>query len=266
MRVHIVKAPAKINLFLEVKGRREDGYHEIRSIVQTISLMDYLKISYIKNSLQFECRNGTLDPENNTITRTFHAIEKKVGKLPFGLKIILHKNIPVSAGLGGGSSDAAALIRFLAPRVGLSLNDALTLAAEIGSDVPALVLGGTVLIEGRGDKVTALKPLPEMHVELSWPDAGVSTKDAYGWLDESSQLPETGFSIMDCYNRLQSNDISCIFNSFQEVVKSKVKKVEDLLDSMHAKYGNAYLTGSGGCVYSITPGGRYRFLPPFETW
>ena len=150
------KAYAKINLTLEILGKRRDGYHNLASIMQTVDLFDYVTISEAEN-IVVTCENDQITSEVNLATKAANVLKQRTG-VTNGAQITIEKNIPVSAGLGGGSADAAATLRGLNKlwKVGLSFDELTEIAAEIGSDVPFLVRGGTSLVQGRGEDVTPI--------------------------------------------------------------------------------------------------------------
>jgi 4-diphosphocytidyl-2-C-methyl-D-erythritol kinase len=149
-------APAKINLVLEVLAKRDDGYHEIRSLVQTVSLCDVLSFE-LADRTSFECTEPSLQTSDNLVVQAAELL-RKVSGYDKGAKIKLTKRIPWGAGLGGGSSDAATTLLALNGlwELKLATSDLVELAARLGSDVPFFIHGGTALVEGRGERV---KPL-----------------------------------------------------------------------------------------------------------
>jgi len=149
-------APAKINLVLEVLAKRDDGYHEIRSLVQTISLCDVLSFE-LADKTSFECTEPSLQTSDNLVVQAAELV-RKIGGYNKGAKIKLEKRIPRDAGLGGGSSDAATTLSALNGlwQLKLTTSDLVELAARLGSDVPFFIYGGTASMEGRGEKVTPL--------------------------------------------------------------------------------------------------------------
>jgi len=149
-------APAKINLVLEVLGKRADGYHEIRSLVQTINLCDVLSFE-LADRASFECTEPSLQISDNLIIQAAELL-KKVSGCAKGIRIRLEKRIPWGVGLGGGSSDAATTLSALSRlwKLKLTTSDLVELGARLGSDVPLFIHGGAALIEGRGEKVTPL--------------------------------------------------------------------------------------------------------------
>ena len=161
-----IKAYAKINLTLEVLGRRPDGYHEVRTVLQTIDLKDILNITPASH-LKVECSVPGLDNEDNLVWKAASALRTATG-CNKGAKIHLEKHIPVGMGLGGGSSDAAATLKALNSLWGIQMDDTglQSIAASLGSDVPFFLKGGTALGEGRGEIMTDLHPLPQLWMVL----------------------------------------------------------------------------------------------------
>ena len=171
-------AYAKLNLTLEVLGRRGDGYHEVRTILQTIDLADHLEILAAAD-LQVECDQPSLSGDANLVWRAAVSLAQRVNMEPQA-HINIQKRIPIGMGLGGGSSDAAAALLALNRLWDLRLdNEELTqVAADLGSDVPFFLKGGTALAQGRGERVGALPPLPYLPVTLVCPDISVPNKTA----------------------------------------------------------------------------------------
>ena len=158
-----LKAYAKVNLTLEVLGRREDGYHEVASIIQTIDLHDTLTLEPA-DDITLECDRPELATPDNLVIRAAHLLKERAGASQ-GARISLEKQIPVAAGLGGGSSDAAVALKGLNDLwgLGLSVEELSATAAELGSDVPFFLRGGTAMAHGRGELVRSLPP-----ADLEW--------------------------------------------------------------------------------------------------
>jgi 4-diphosphocytidyl-2-C-methyl-D-erythritol kinase len=173
-----VPAFAKLNLALEVLGRRDDGYHEIRSILQTVDLADRLEI-VPSSSLSVECDDASLNGPPNLVWQAAVALAKRAKTEPRA-HIFIHKRIPVAMGLGGGSSDAASALVALNQLWGLDLTieELAQVAGTIGSDVAFFLSGGTALATGRGERVTPLPPLPPMAVILVCPKGTAPNKTA----------------------------------------------------------------------------------------
>ena len=172
---------AKINLGLEIVGKRPDGFHELRTVFQTISLSDRLVFEYPARRFSLRTRGGALPSlRENLVFRAARAFGRIAGALP-RVRITLSKRIPVAAGLGGGSSDAAVTLLTLNRIAGRPLDreTLATIAARLGSDVPFFLTGGTALGLGRGEIVRPLRDLQPARVMLLVPDFGVSTREAF---------------------------------------------------------------------------------------
>ncbi|MFH1776194.1 MAG: 4-(cytidine 5'-diphospho)-2-C-methyl-D-erythritol kinase, partial [Candidatus Omnitrophota bacterium] len=156
----IIEAPAKLNLTLEVLGKRPDGYHEIRSVMQTVNLHDTLIFRHA-GGVAVSSNSPEWKPEESLVSRAVSLVQSAIG-CSRGAAIEVEKHIPLVAGLGGDSSDAAAALRGLNQlwELDLSQRKLLELAAQMGSDVPFFIDGGTALAEGRGEMLTPLPPLP----------------------------------------------------------------------------------------------------------
>lgn len=184
-------APAKLNLFLRVLGRRDDGYHDIETVILPLSLADEVSVRRTEDGIDFAVRGPgedevpPLDP--NLACQAAEALYEHAGKDPraSGASVTLTKKVPVSAGLGGGSADAAAALRALDRLWGLDLGprELAPIAARVGSDVPALLWKAPVLARGRGESVEPIEVPTTSWVLLTQP-FGVSAGDAYGWWDE----------------------------------------------------------------------------------
>jgi 4-diphosphocytidyl-2-C-methyl-D-erythritol kinase len=185
-----LRAPGKINLVLRVLGRRPDGYHDLVSVVAKLALADSLIISI--GGAGFTVRvpgDPSLENGDNLVMRAAVAFQRAFGK-PRGGSLVLHKHIPVTAGLGGGSSDAAATLRGLSRLTGRGTPAELQqLGAEIGSDVPLFLRRGPVTMEGRGERVSPAPRLPPLWALLVKPDMGIRAAEAYGLLDAMRRPP-----------------------------------------------------------------------------
>ena len=177
-----LKAMAKINLGLDVVRRREDGYHEVRMVMQTVNLYDRLTFEKKKeDTLQMETNMKKLPTDgNNLIIRAASLLREEFG-IREGLAVRLEKRIPVAAGMAGGSTDAAAVFVAMNRMFGLGLTqeELCERAVKIGADVPYCIRGGTALSEGIGEKLTALPVAPDCHVIVAKPSIHVSTKWVY---------------------------------------------------------------------------------------
>lgn len=249
-------APAKINLTLDTLYKREDGYHEVEMIMTTIDLND---------RLTFECRDDgeiIIDVEHNFVPSDHRNLAYKAAKLmqdryniKKGVKISLEKSIPISAGLAGGSSDAAATFRGLNELWGIneSLETLSELASEIGSDISFCIYGKTALCQGRGEKITHLPKPPSAWVVIAKPDIGVSTPEIYGALDlENKDEVQT----QACLKAIENNDYALMCqslgNSLEKVTMQRYPEVEKLKNTMsNTGVDAALMSGSGPTIYGF---------------
>ncbi|MGH2533755.1 MAG: 4-(cytidine 5'-diphospho)-2-C-methyl-D-erythritol kinase [Thermomicrobiales bacterium] len=184
MNAVIVRAPAKLNLGLEILGRRDDGYHEIRTVMQTVSIFDQITLAPAPAD-RLSCSIPALATDQNLAIQAVVLMRDHFGPTP-GIHIDLVKAIPTAAGLGGASSDAAAVLRGSCTLGSFTCSDPKLqeLALQIGSDVPFFLKGGTMLAEGRGERLTALPPLTEVWFVVASPRISVpnKTRGMYGLL------------------------------------------------------------------------------------
>jgi 4-diphosphocytidyl-2-C-methyl-D-erythritol kinase len=189
-----LRAFAKINLHLRVNGARTDGFHDVQTILQSIDLFDRVTCTARRGPFEIVCRQpGVPTDRSNLVWKAAQLLWRASGRSGEvrDARVVLEKQIPMQAGLGGGSSDAAAALLALRRVWRLRVADAglRELAADIGSDVPFFLVGGTALALGRGEEVYPLEDLPPFHVVLVFPPFGVSTRDAYAWLDAEGAEP-----------------------------------------------------------------------------
>ena len=185
-----VRANAKLNLTLDVLGKRPDGYHDLRMIMQSVELADVLNLEYNETGELRVCTNLHFLPNNDKNLAAQAALRwwEARGEKPRGLDIAIEKRIPVCAGMAGGSSDAAAVLRALnaRERSPLSPAEVARIGERVGSDVPYCVIGGTALAEGRGELLTHLPPLPHCWVVLCKPEFSISTPALFAKIDSGA--------------------------------------------------------------------------------
>lgn len=244
-----IETPAKVNLTLEVLGRRPDGYHEIASVMQAVSIFDRLTFSAAEE-LRLETDASGLDTRDNLVYCAADLLKGKTG-VSRGARISLRKGIPVAAGLGGGSSDAAATLLGLNRLWGLNLTkeELEELAAGLGSDVPFFLSGGTALAEGRGEQITTLPSLPTSWLVLSFRSHGHDNKTAAAYQALSpgdySDGGHTTRLVSLIRNSLPLND-SSLFNSFDGVATALFPGIEkDWTTLGESSGGPVYLSGAG---------------------
>lgn len=251
-----MKAPAyaKVNFTLEVLGRREDGYHALRSVVQPISLADELEFTEAED---ISCDSGYEDDLCVKAARTL----ARVSGVTRGVRISVKKRIPVGGGLGGGSADAAAVLVALDEmwKTGKSRRELAEIGAMVGSDVPALVLGDTVLMEGRGEKVSLLAgevSFPRLFMVLANPGVFCSTAGVFSAC--TPRLHDDGSILYNMTNALRSGD-------WQKVAAATMNDLEAPASALHPEISAALgaLKAAGACGVSMSGSGStvFGFVP-----
>ena len=249
---------AKINLTLDVLGKREDGYHDIKSVMQSISLRDDIEIDVgTGKPWKLLCdKEGIPTDESNLAWKAAKLFLDTIGKDPNGLEIRITKRIPSQAGLGGGSADAAAVLRALNRHYGapLSLPALAELGGQIGSDVPFCVLCGTAVCEGRGEKIRHLPDIPQCIFVVCKPDFSVSTPELYAKIDEKAIANRPNHQAME--SAILAGDlvqiVNHICNVFDPVVTEEHLELNYIKSVMNSYDGvGMQMTGSGSAVYCI---------------
>ena len=252
-----LRAMAKINLGLDVVKRREDGYHEVRMIMQTIKMYDKITIrKRDDNEIKVKTNLYYLPTdENNLVYKAAKLILEKyeVGQ---GVEITLEKFIPVAAGMAGGSSDAAAVLYGINKifKLRATKNELMELGVKIGADVPYCIMRGTALAEGIGEKLTPLKAVPKTTILIAKPSFGVSTKFVYEnlVLDENTSHPDID-GIIDSINEGDIYSLSDrIGNVLETVTAKEYPQIEEIKNIMKQNGAlNALMSGSGPTVFGI---------------
>lgn len=252
-------AYAKINITLDVLGRREDGYHELRMIMQTVSLRDMIavRIGCGGNEIRTVSNLGYLpDDDRNIVVKAAHAFFEVSGVVCDGVHIAIEKRIPVAAGLGGGSSNGAAVLRALNRlyKTNLTIEELCDIGLKIGADVPFCIHGGTMLAEGIGEVLTKLPDMPECYVVLCKPGFGMSTAQVYGALNsnEIKQHPDT----TRICTAIEKGDLREIAENMYNVLEEVVSKERSEIAATRAilmKYGalGSLMSGSGSTTFGI---------------
>lgn len=252
-----LKALAKINLGLDVLGRRENGYHDVRMVMQTIYLYDNVTMEKTEEAgIQLECNLFYLPVDETNIAYKAAKLLMDEFDIKEGVRIVLDKHIPVAAGLAGGSANAAAVLvgmnRLFS--LGLSQQQLMERGVSLGADVPYCVMRGTVLAEGIGEVLTPLPPLPKCYVLIAKPGISVSTKTAYEKLDsqEISEHPD----IDGILEGLDKQDIykvaSSMGNVLETVTIGDYPIIEEIKNVMKEEGAlNAMMSGSGPTVFGI---------------
>jgi 4-diphosphocytidyl-2-C-methyl-D-erythritol kinase len=252
-----LRAPAKINWTLEVLGKRDDGYHEVRTILQTIDLLDIVTLTPADDvSLSLTGDAGALADqplEWNLAHRAAILLRRDRSR---GVRIELEKRIPVAAGLGGGSSDAAAVLRGLNALWHLDIDDAelTAIAGDLGSDVPFFLRGGTALASGRGETLHALPDVPLQRLLLAWPDRPASTDKTarmYSALRPKDFTDGARTGLLAAHLR-DGRPVSprALYNAFEQVIARVDPAYARPLEEMPSA-GGPHLCGSGPAVFFL---------------
>jgi 4-diphosphocytidyl-2-C-methyl-D-erythritol kinase len=252
-----LRAYAKINLGLDVVRRREDGYHEVKMIMQTIGLYDKLIINILDNpSIKVTTNLHYLPVDENNLVYKAAAMMREQYGLEQGILINLEKKIPVAAGLAGGSSDAAATLHGINKlfKLKLTKEELMKLGVRLGADVPYCILRGTALSEGIGEVLTPLKPFPSCHVLLVKPPINVSTKYVYEnlHLDTTTKHPDID-GIITHINKNDLYSATKLFDNLLETVTTNDYPIINEIKADMIKLGaiTSLMSGSGPTVFGI---------------
>ncbi|MBM6739668.1 4-(cytidine 5'-diphospho)-2-C-methyl-D-erythritol kinase [Enterococcus gallinarum] len=252
----IEKAPAKINLGLDVLGKRADGYHELEMVMSSVDLADRLIMEELEEDKIIIETNKAFLPidKRNNVYQAASIVKKRYG-INKGILIRITKNIPVAAGLGGGSTDCAAALRGMDRlwQLGLTMPELIDIGMEVGTDVPYCIYGTTAFISGKGEKVTPLRPMPQCWVVLVKPRLSVSTGKIFQEVDldqlHHPDIQELSDAILaEDYQRM----IVAMGNSLESITIPKHPVVQQIKERM-MKYGAdvALMTGSGPTVFAL---------------
>lgn len=254
-----VLAPAKVNLTLRVLGRRPDGFHELSSLFAPISLADRLLVRVGGKRIRVRVPGRPeLETPDNLCAKAALAFAAETG-LPAGVDVVLEKRIPVAAGLGGGSTDAAAVLRCLARAHGLRAGDprVARAALAVGSDVPFFLRAVPALARGRGETLGPAPLLPDLHLLVVKPPFGVSAGEAYGTL---ARLRAEGALPPGRDRRLPPSlpDMSAVARALHNDLEAAVLRLHPELDELRhrlrrAGAGGVLMSGSGSCVFGLFP-------------
>lgn len=250
----VINCYPKINLTLEILGKRADGYHAVRSVMQTVGLADRLEVTAAEE-LSLTCSDPALATQANLVYRAARLLHAECG-VHAGAALHLEKHIPVAAGLGGGSSDAAGTIISLNRlwNLRLTLRDQQRLAANLGSDVPFFLTGGTALATGRGERITPLPPLPPCWVVLVPLPHGLSTANVYGAVDPADY--SSGVVTADTVAAIQRGTFSPQ-TSWHNALERPARALAPAIAAAQAALldagaPRAHVSGSGPTVFTIT--------------
>lgn len=250
------KSYAKINLSLDVLGKLPSGYHSVRMVMQTLSLFDLVIVDKTSHGIGISTNCKFIPKNQKNIAYKAAQIFFEKTNINGGAKILIHKNIPVSAGLAGGSGNAAAVLCALNMLYNMPLSETelLEAALELGADVPYCIGGGTCLAEGIGEKLTPLSSLPQFPVILVKPEISISTAEIYNRIDSENELvhPDTSAIL----TAIETNNFDLLFRNMKNVMQSVTEKIcpeiSSICNAMTALGAKAsIMSGSGPTVYGI---------------
>ncbi|UOY91414.1 4-(cytidine 5'-diphospho)-2-C-methyl-D-erythritol kinase [Ectobacillus sp. JY-23] len=252
----LVKAPAKINLSLDVLSKRTDGYHDVRMIMTTIDLADRVELTELsEDRIEIVSHNRYVPDDQRNLAYQAAKLIKERYRVDKGVSIAIEKTIPVAAGLAGGSSDAAATLRGLNQlwKLGLSVDELAEIGAEIGSDVSFCVYGGTAIATGRGERIEHIPAPPPCWVILAKPKIGVSTADVYRNLKvDRIQHPNVDDMIQSIREGDYDGICSSVGNVLEEVTFRMHPEVQHIKEQMKRFGADAVLmSGSGPTVFGL---------------
>jgi 4-diphosphocytidyl-2-C-methyl-D-erythritol kinase len=252
----LLKAYAKINISLDVVGKREDGYHLLRMIMQNIDLYDLININKGKNGIHIISNKSYIPTDERNLGYKAARLFMEKYDIKDGVDIDIRKNIPVAAGLAGGSTDAAAVLKGMRSIFNMDISDdeLMELGLKIGADVPYCILGGTALCEGIGEKITSLKSFKNHIVIVVKPPFGVSTKEVYQGIDMSRihRHPDTESLI----KAVEENDIEYVCANMKNILENVTLKKHGILKDIKnemLRMGalGSMMSGSGPTVFSF---------------
>lgn len=257
MRHMTQRAPAKVNLALDILGKRPDGYHEMRMVMQAVSLCDAVSVEEREGGFALHTDGDFIPEDKKTLEqRAAEAFFAAIGRPMPGLSVTLKKRTPAYAGLGGGSADVAALLRILrdvyCPEMsGAELE---SIGFAVGSDMPFCVRGGTALAEGRGEILTDLHPLPDCVLVICKPDFGIPTPSLFALVDgeEPTRRPDIGGMVAALKVGDLNGVASRLGNVFEEILPEAYQEVF-VIKRRLLELGalNAAMSGSGPAVFGV---------------
>lgn len=248
-----VKSYGKINLSLDVISKRDDGYHNIETIMQKINLYDIMKFEKIEKGFVLNIDDNTLsNGKDNLIYKSWKLLCDYTKKeLP--IKIDLKKNIPIAAGLAGGTGNGATTLKALNEIYNLNINDEklMEISLSLGADFPYMICGGTVLAKGIGEKIEKLDDFSNVNILVINPGFGVSTKDVY----EGLTLTDKKIKSKELIENLKYIDVNklenLLYNKMEDTVFEKHNEIKDIKKRLELLNGIALMSGSGATVFSF---------------
>ena len=251
-----IKAYGKVNISLDVVGKREDGYHLLSMIMQNIDLYDEIEVEKQQCGITLECNKSYVPVDNRNLAYKAAEIFKERYDIVDGVKINIEKNIPVSAGLAGGSTDAAAVLKVMNElfKVNATEEELMELGLKLGADIPYCIHGGTALCEGIGEIITPIKSFKDKIIVLVKPAFGVSTKEVYKNfnLEKVKQHPKTS----EIINAIENDDLNFVANNMKNLLENVTLRKHKILIKIKEEMNacgaiNSMMSGSGPTVFAF---------------
>ena len=251
-----IKAYGKVNISLDVVGKREDGYHLLSMIMQNIDLYDEIEVEKQECGIILECNKSYVPVDNRNLAYKAAEIFKERYDIVDGVKINIEKNIPASAGLAGGSTDAAAVLKVMNKlfNVNATEEELMELGLKLGADIPYCIHGGTALCEGIGEIITPIKPFRDKIVVLVKPAFGVSTKEVYKNfnLEKVKQHPKTA----EIINAIENDDLNFVASNMKNLLENVTLRKHKILIKIKEEMNacgaiNSMMSGSGPTVFAF---------------
>ena len=252
----LVKAYGKINISLDVVGKREDGYHLLKMIMQNVDLYDSLSFQKCNKGINISCNKPYIPTDEKNLVYKAAQLFMDTYHIHEGINIYLKKNIPVAAGMAGGSADAAAVLKALPQifKIDVDINELMKLGVKIGADVPYCIMGGTALCEGIGEIITPLKPFKNQILVLVKPNFGVSTKEVFKNLDVTKifKHPDTD----EIINAMEQENVEAVCNGMKNLLENVtlrkypvLKRIKEDMIKMGAM--GSMMSGSGPTIFAF---------------
>ncbi len=256
MQQEKLKAYAKINLGLDVIGRLPNGYHQVKMVMQTVGIYDELTFERAEKGIQITTDSGVLPTdENNLIYKAARLMMEKY-RIEEGIRVHLQKNIPIAAGMAGGSTDAAATMQGMNRLFGLGVakEELMREAVSIGADVPYCLLGGTALAEGIGEELTVLPPVPDMVLLVAKPEISVSTKYVYEHLDSAEKIEHPDIDGM--VSAIKEQSLDGILERMENVLETVTIPAHPVIAGLKKRMlelgaKRSLMSGSGPTVFGV---------------
>ena len=251
-----IKAYGKVNISLDVVGKREDGYHLLSMIMQNIDLYDEIEVEKQECGIILECNKSYVPVDNRNLAYKAAEIFKERYDIVDGVKINIEKNIPVSAGLAGGSTDAAAVLKVMNELFNVNATEAelMELGLRLGADIPYCIHGGTALCEGIGEIITPIKSFKDKIIVLVKPAFGVSTKEVYKNfnLEKVKQHPKTA----DIINAIENDNLNFVASNMKNLLENVTLRKHKILIKIKEEMNacgaiNSMMSGSGPTVFAF---------------